>query len=62
MILSAVIDEQGQVAAVEIREGLPMGLDTAAAEAVREWTFKPATLEGVPVAVCYSLTVSFQVE
>jgi protein TonB len=62
VVLSAVIDETGTITALEVVQGLPMGLDTAALEAVRQWTFRPATLDGAPVAVCYSLTVSFQVQ
>jgi TonB family protein len=40
-----------------------MGLDTAALEAIKRWTFKPATLaDGRPVAVYYTLTVNFQLQ
>ena len=36
-----------------------MGLEEAAMEAAREWRFEPATCNGKPVAVLYSLTVRF---
>jgi TonB family protein len=62
VILSGIIDETGAVAALEVRQGLPMGLDTAAQEAAREWTFRPALSADGPVAVCYHLTFNFQVE
>jgi protein TonB len=39
-----------------------MGLDTAAAEAVKKWKFKPATLNGKPVDVYYNLTVNFTLQ
>jgi TonB family protein len=39
-----------------------MGLDRAALEAVQNWRFKPATLQGRPVKVYYTLTVNFQVQ
>jgi TonB family protein len=61
VILEAIIDEQGDVTNVRVLKGLPMGLDQAALEAVRGWKFKPATLEGRPVSVYYTLTVTFQV-
>ncbi len=31
-------------------------------EAVEQWTFEPATLEGIPVAVRYILTVNFKLQ
>jgi len=30
--------------------------------AVRQWKFKPATLNGRPVAVYFNLTVTFQLQ
>jgi TonB family protein len=39
-----------------------MGLDSAAADAVKKWKFKPATLNGKPVAVIYNLTVNFRLQ
>ena len=39
-----------------------MGLDRAALDAVEKWKFKPATLEGKPVKVFYTLTVNFNLQ
>ena len=39
-----------------------MGLAEAAVSAVQQWKFKPATLNGKPVAVYYNLTVNFQLQ
>ncbi|HYG64633.1 MAG TPA: TonB family protein [Thermoanaerobaculia bacterium] len=61
VIVQAVIDEQGRVTDVELVKGLPMGLDRAALDAVRQWRFKPATLHGRPVKVFFNLTVRFEV-
>ncbi|HVS00207.1 MAG TPA: TonB family protein [Thermoanaerobaculia bacterium] len=60
VVVQAVIDEQGLVTQVKVVKALPMGLDQSAAEAVRQWRFKPATLHGRPVKVYYSLTINFQ--
>ncbi|HET9225827.1 MAG TPA: energy transducer TonB [Thermoanaerobaculia bacterium] len=60
--LEAVIDEQGNVTDVKVLKGLPMGLDQAAIDAVKTWKFKPATLDGKPVKVYYTLTVTFTME
>ena len=62
VIVEAIIDKEGNVTNVKVLKGLPMGLDTAAADAVRKWKFKPATLNGKPVAVIYNLTVNFRLQ
>lgn len=62
VIVEAIIDEHGDVKDVRVLKGLPMGLSEAAVEAIKAWKFKPATREGVPVAVYYVLTVNFQVD
>ena len=62
VIVEAIIDKVGNVTNVKILKGLPMGLDTAAADAVKKWKFKPATLNGKPVAVIYNLTVNFRLQ
>jgi periplasmic protein TonB len=62
VIVEAIIDENGNVTNARVLKGLPMGLDKAAIDAVQRWKFKPATLQGRPVKVYYSLTVNFQVQ
>jgi TonB family protein len=62
VIIEAIIDKQGNVTNVKILKSLPMGLDTAAADAVKKWKFEPATLNGKPVAVIYNLTVNFRLQ
>jgi protein TonB len=62
VIVEAIIDKEGNVTNVNILKGLPMGLDTAAADAVKKWRFKAATLNGKPVAVIYNLTVNFRLQ
>lgn len=62
VIIEAIIDERGNVVNARILKGLPMGLDRAALDAVQNWRFKPATLQGRPVKVYYTLTVNFQVQ
>ena len=62
VILEAIIDAQGAVQQVKVLKGLPMGLSESAAKTAREWTFKPATLEGKPVPVYFNLTVRFSLQ
>jgi TonB family protein len=58
VILDATIDEQGDVANVRVVRSVPM-LDQAATDAVRQWKFQPALLNGKPVAVIVTMTVNF---
>ena len=61
VLLRAVIDSRGQIAAVEVLKGLPSGLTESATATVREWRFEPARRAGEPVPVYYLLTISFRV-
>jgi protein TonB len=62
VIVEAVIDEQGRVTNERLIRGLPMGLDKAALEAIQQWRFKPALLDGRPVKVYFTLTVNFTIQ
>jgi periplasmic protein TonB len=62
VIVEAIIDQKGYVTNVRVLRGLPMGLDKAAVEAIQQWRFKPATLQGQPVKVYYMLTVNFTIQ
>ncbi|HVS15953.1 MAG TPA: TonB family protein [Thermoanaerobaculia bacterium] len=62
VIVQAIIDESGDVTNVSVLKGLPMGLSEAAESAVKQWKFKPAMLNGKPVAVYFNLTVNFQLQ
>ncbi|MCU1227738.1 MAG: uncharacterized protein JWO97_622, partial [Acidobacteria bacterium] len=59
VVVEAIIDKQGNVDQVRILKGLPMGLSAEAEDAVRKWKFRPGTLNGQPVDVIFSLTVTF---
>ena len=63
VIVQAIIDKTANVTSVKLLKGLPMGLDTAAVDAIKRWKFEPATLaDGRPVAVYYTLTINFQLQ
>jgi TonB family protein len=63
VIVTTVIDEQGKVQnpAVEKSSGNEE-LDKSALAAVSAWTFTPATLDGKPVEVYYTLTIRFTLD
>ncbi len=59
VILEAVVDEEGTVRNVKVLKGLPMGLDQSAVDTVMTWRYEPARLEGRPVPVYFTFTISF---
>jgi periplasmic protein TonB len=62
VILEAIIDERGTVSNVRVLRGLPMGLEKEAVEAVKQWRYRPAMLNGRPVRVYFTLTVNFTIQ
>lgn len=62
VILQTIIDTLGKVTHVKVLKGLPEGLTESAVEAVTQWKFNPAMLNGEPVAVYYMVTISFSVQ
>jgi len=62
VIVQAIIDKEGNVTNVKVLKSLPMGLGEEAAKAIKNWRFKPATLNGKPVDVYYNLTVNFRLQ
>lgn len=59
VIIAATIDRDGNVVDARVIKPLPYGLDEAALRAIRQWKFRPGTLNGQPVPVYYNLTVNF---
>jgi periplasmic protein TonB len=57
--LLATISKRGDISAVKILSGDP-GLARAAADAVRQWKYKPYTLNGSPVEIQTQITVNFK--
>jgi len=61
VILECTISPAGRVSDVRVLRGVPM-LDEAAIEAVKQWVFTPTLLDGVPVPVIMTVTVSFSLK
>ena len=61
IILEAIIDETGQVAATRVLRSIPL-LDAAAVSAVEQWAFTPTLVDGVPTPALMTLTVNFRME
>ena len=62
VIVEAIINKDGSVEQVKVIKGLPMGMSESAIEAVKQWKFKPGTLNGEPVEVIFNLTVNFKLD
>lgn len=60
VVLSAIVDKNGRTREIKIVRPLGLGLDERAIEAVQKWVFKPAFLNGVPVAVIATIEVNFR--
>jgi periplasmic protein TonB len=59
VILECTISPQGRVTDVKLLRGIPL-LDQAAIDAVKQWTYTPTLLNGVPVPVIMTVTVNFK--
>jgi periplasmic protein TonB len=58
VILQVTVDEEGNVADIQVLSGRPM-LNEAALEAVRQWKYSPTLLNGEPVSVVATVNVVF---
>ena len=58
VIIEAVIGVDGRVAEARVLRSIPL-LDQAALDAVRQWVYTPTLLNGVPVPVVMTVTVTF---
>ncbi|MEM8931609.1 MAG: energy transducer TonB [Acidobacteriota bacterium] len=59
IIIQAIVDQRGHVANLRVLKGLPFGVETLAAEEVRQWRFEPATVDGRPVPSYYNLLLNY---
>ena len=61
VVLDALVDENGKVVETEVIAG-PQPLVPAAQDAVRNWKYKPAQLNGRPIAVHTKVSVRFSLQ
>jgi protein TonB len=60
--LDFVVGVDGKTHDVHVTKSLGSGLDEKSIEAVQQWTFKPGTIDGKPVAVKLRGSVSFHLQ
>jgi len=58
VIIEATIDSSGNVVATKVLRSVPL-LDAAAVDAVRQWKYAPARLNGESIPVLITVTVNF---
>ena len=58
-ILAMAVDVEGKVHDVRVVRSLDVALDQKAIEAVRQWKFLPARMNGLPVPVQIDVEVNF---
>jgi len=58
VVLQATIDRNGRIRGVQLESGDRLLAD-AAIQAVRQWVYKPARLDGLPVDVQTRIIINF---
>lgn len=62
VLIRAVVRRDGTVDRTEILKDQPFGLGDAARQAVQEWRFRPATYQGQPIDVYYTVSFDFTLD
>ncbi|HVT02118.1 MAG TPA: TonB family protein [Thermoanaerobaculia bacterium] len=60
VVIRGIVRKDGSIEQVEILKDLPYGLGESARDAVEHWRFLPATYQGDPIDVYYTVTVNFR--
>ena len=58
--LKIVVDVDGTAKNIEVVNGIGLGLDEKAVEAIQRWKFKPAEKDGAPIAMRATIEVNFR--
>jgi periplasmic protein TonB len=59
VVLQAIVRKDGTIEILKVVRGLGLGLDENAIAALKQWKFRPATRNGVPVDVALNIEVNF---
>jgi TonB family protein len=62
VVLEATIDTGGNVSKVKVLKGENESLNKAAADALKQWKYDPATLKGKPMPVNFTVTIKFSLK
>jgi TonB family protein len=59
VILAVLISKEGSVQDIHVTKSLGVNFDQSAQDAVRQWVYKPYLLNGEPIAVKTSITITY---
>ena len=59
VVLQALIKSDGTVDVIRVVRGLPYGLTDSAADALKQWKFRPGTKGGQNVDVALNIEINF---
>jgi TonB family protein len=59
VVLRAVVEASGTIGRIDVVTSAPFGMTDAAVDAVKKWTYRPARVNGQPVAVWKVIRVRF---
>jgi len=59
VMLYAEVDTNGRLRNIRVTQGLGLGLEEKAIEAVKQWRFRPGTRDGKPVVSAAAIEVNF---
>lgn len=62
VVTELVLGDDGIIHQLRVLKSLPLGLELRTVSTLCEWRFKPATLNGKPVPVDYTLTTGFNIQ
>ncbi len=62
VVVSLIVNSEGEPEQVAVARGVGHGLDAMAVDTVRQYTFSPATKDGVPVPVRISVEINYHVD
>ncbi len=62
VILEAATDKYGRVQSARVLRPLSPALNQAAIEAVKQWIYEPAVIDGEPRGVTFTITVNFKLD
>jgi TonB family protein len=62
VVVRGIVRRDGTIDNVEVIKDLPYGLGNEARRAVSRWRFRPATVNGEPIDVYYTVTVNFRLQ
>jgi len=61
VMVDALIDANGRVTTMKVVSG-PTLLQQAAMDALKQWKYQPASLDGKPVAMHLTVTIQFRLQ